>query len=1069
MIAQNLDGLIESLGSKTPAPIKAPLRTGTVFGFTGQGAQWARMGTELIAIETEFSRSIYRSERILNDLGAQWSLVEEFSRDEGSSNLNDSRFGQPASTAIQLALVDLLRSWNVLPVAVVGHSSGEIAAAYAVGAITQRMAIRAAYHRSFLAEASKARSKEMGAMMAVGLGEVDVQECIDKLTASKVVVACINSPSSTTVSGDVSAVSELKQTLDAQGVFTRLLKVDTAYHSHHMERVSADYSKRLEGFESIQIDPSTRFFSTVTADEKKDDFGAAYWVANLVSQVRFSAAVQRLCEEVDQIHLNFIEVGPHKALAGPLRQSLAPLQAEILSHSYIPTLVRAKDSRRSLMETGMNLFKAGGEVDIGVVATLGIVAFPQKPIQDLPTYHWNHSTHHWTESRLSREYRFRRHPHHDLLGSRILTSPDNQPNWRMLVSLNSLPWLKDHVVDNFIVFPAACYMTMAIEAIKQLDLDSRRNLVAKGYRLRNVSFKTALTIPRESAGIELHLTFQPSRTVDAYNFTVYSLSESESWQEACDGTISTTFETEADEVEQGREALLQRSAQVEQLQEAQSTSTKAIQQEALYAQMATKGNEYGPSFAIIDDAQIGKFQSLSNLTIPAVAANMPARFLQPHLIHPTCLDAVIQTAVPLFQQHSQPGSAMPVLISDTFVSAGITNRVGEQLQVVCKLSDVVTTSSLFSVLVFQKDSTGEPYPVLTMEKGELRNIGTSSKMSRTSENSNIFKMQWGLDARSIRPETLDSVTITLQSTQVGMSQMEKAASINSACARYIDLCVKEMKGQESTILQDHRAHLFRWMTGFVNSDAGQALINDSPVSKDALTRLTSNLGVEGEAVDRFGPSLSFILTGKVDPLSLFLEGDLLYRVYHADEYARANRYLAEYAKILTFQRPDLKILEIGAGTGGTTLQLLQLCSPDHETFCSKYTFTDISPGFFDNVRTTTLKDWQHMLTFETLDLEKDPLKQGFEEHEYDFVIAANVVHATRSLAESLGRIRRLLKPGGLLGLVEIVKTTPFASLTFGTLTGWWAGKSQVADVHRSNVLSMRRRGRRQDGKPAAVD
>lgn len=135
----------------------------------------------------------------------------------------------------------------------------------------------------------------------------------------------------------------------------------------------------------------------------------------------------------------------------------------------------------------------------------------------------------------------------------------------------------------------------------------------------------------------------------------------------------------------------------------------------------------------------------------------------------------------------------------------------------------------------------------------------------------------------------------------------------------------------------------------------------------------------------------------------------------------------------------MRILEIGAGTGGATLQLLEHCSPYGERFASEYAFTDLSSGFFEVARISTLKKWAHMLTFKTLDLEKDPIAQGFKEHGYDLILASNVVHATKSLTQSLGHMHRLLKPGGVIGLVEVVKVVPLHNMTFGLLPGWWAG------------------------------
>lgn len=1035
-----MDSLIHSLSAKDLVRSKVPNKIANAFVFTGQGAQWARMGyTLLLAEHNEFTRSISISEQLLKEFGAQWSLVEELSREQASSRLNDSTYGQPASTAVQIALVDLLKSWNVLPAAVVGHSSGEIAAAYAAGAISHKAAMLASYHRSFLAEKSKQRTTQRGAMMAVGLGQEDAERYIAKLENPGITVACINSPSSVTVSGDANGISDMKEALDADEIFNRRLKIDTAYHSHHMRLVSSDYLHQLEGLKTSSTDPLIRYFSSVTGQEKFDTFGGSYWVDNLVSPVRFSAALQSLYHELKHASINIIEIGPHSALSGPIKQTLAGFQTEGSSYNYIPTLLRGENSVKSLMNTGSSLFRSGGDLNMKAVASLSVSNSSSPAVlRDLPSYHWNHTTTHWTESRLSREYRCRKHPSHDLLGSRVIASSDSQPSWRILLSTERLPWLQDHVVDNFIVFPAAGYMTMAIQALQQLDQDRRPDLRPKGYRLKNVSFKKTLTLPKDDKPVETIISLQYSDSNDSWIFTVSSMSDQGKWQDHCNGAISAVFEADLDEIEQCREVEYDQSSRVSHLESAGENCTKVISHEDLYAQMAATGNQYGPTFAINNEVRMSGFQSLNELVVPDIVTKMPGRFMQPHVIHPTTLDGIIQSCLPVFQQYAIKGSVMPILISDMFISTGIANKPGSQLQVVCDLSDVFAHSTSFSTAVFHTGESGEPQCVLTMDKGEIRVVG-EAQASHTVNNDNVFKMEWGLDSSSITAEILESAVVSLQSDEVGISQAEKVNLTSIACARYIDWAVREMHDRGLAVKDDHRVNWWRLLEKFANSEAGKSLIQQSPETKDELDKLTSKLGVEGEAVARIGPELIPLLTGQTDPLTHFLKDDLLFRVYHSDESARPNQYMADYVKMLTFQRRDLRILEIGAGTGGTTFRILQSCTPNGDDFCSEYMYTDISSGFFEAVRTTRLKDWAHLLTFQTLDLEKDAVEQGFKEHSYDLVIAANVVHATRSLAKSLHTIHKLLKPGGVLGLVELTRTTPYINMTFGSIPGWWAG------------------------------
>ncbi|RYP61834.1 hypothetical protein DL770_009703 [Monosporascus sp. CRB-9-2] len=1041
ILATNISSLINALCVQECNPAKAPAQVASVFVFTGQGASYAQMGYTMLSTHTEFSRSIQRSDQVLRSLGAPWSLVEELSRDQTASRLNDSRFGQPASTAIQVALVDLMRSWSVHPTAVIGHSSGEIAAAYAAGALTHDNAIRAAYHRSFLAEAAKKVASQSGAMMAVGIGEEEAKDYISKLNSSKAVVACVNSPSSTTISGDYPAVWELKETLEKKGIFARLLKVDTAYHSHHMEAVGGEYMDRLAGLEASSLQGgSVRFFSTVTEQEETEGFGASYWVKNLVSKVRFSGAIQQLARELgSQASLNFIELGPHKALAGPVRQSLAPLHGDSFSYNYIPTLVRGENDVRALMETGSALFKAGSDVNTSVVASLGISTPSPRMVKDLPPYHWNHTTLHWEESRLSREYRHRRHPHHDLLGSRILTSPDSEPSWRTYLGVDSLPWLKHHSVNGFVVFPGAGYITMAVEAMKQLNDVRHPDAEVEGYRLKNVAFNKALLLSADSRRVEVVLNFrQSSLNDDTYHFSVFSVSDQGNWLKNCDGTISAVLKAGTEENDQCREADIRLHAHLDNLKNAQETCTECVDHNALYAGLGSRGNQFGPTFSNVNSARVANSKSLATVTIPDIAACMPGKFMQPHIIHPTLYDALIHTCVYQFKKQASPGSAMLTFYGETYISADITSQPGEQLQVVSDTFDTFSHSTNYNLVAFQEDVSGNPRPVLTVTKGEVRIIAASDDSTSVSEN-NIFKLEWGLDVRSVTPDVLECIATPLQCDEAGLSQADKLGALHAACARYIDWSIRDIKERGLTIPNDHRSNLFQWMVDYIKSSAGQAMLKSSPETEEEILRQLSGLGVEGELITRFGPKMTSMLIGETDALALFLEDNLLYRVYHTDDSGRGNGYLSEYAKKLTFQNSSLRILELGAGTGSATAQLLRSCSPSGEPFCEEYMYTDISSGFFETARTTIVKDWAHLLTFRTLDLEHDPVEQGFEEHAYDFILASNVVHATKSLKKTLGNIHRLLKPGGVLGLVELIKETPYHNMTFGLLSGWWLG------------------------------
>jgi acyl transferase domain-containing protein len=277
---------------KTEDPVVA-------FIFTGQGAQTFQMGAGLQKYK-QFAEAIQAAEELLVTLGATWSLTEELNRDKLESRINDAEISQPACTAIQLALVILLKSWGIYPGAVLGHSSGEIAAGFTAGLVSFEAAIAIAYFRGIAAKQITADKGVDGAMLAVG---TSAQEARKLLQGSKgyAVIAAVNSPNSVTISGDVDTIQHIHQQAEQQGLFVRRLKVAVAYHSRHMERAAASYLASITPHCSAKSKPidqqptAPRFISSVTGPgETADPSLASYWVKNLVQPVQFLQAVEIL-------------------------------------------------------------------------------------------------------------------------------------------------------------------------------------------------------------------------------------------------------------------------------------------------------------------------------------------------------------------------------------------------------------------------------------------------------------------------------------------------------------------------------------------------------------------------------------------------------------------------------------------------------------------------------------------------------------------------------------------------------------------------------------------------------
>lgn len=1033
---------------------KASLDFRVTFVFTGQGAQWHAMGRELITSCSQFRDSLSKSGSILKGLGASWSLIDELLLDECKSRVHQSWLAQPASTALQIAFVDLLESIGIQPQTVLGHSSGEIAAAYAGGILSQEAAIQVSFHRSFVSKNQDKPTFSKGAMLAVGLSEEKVLEYIVKLGYDDICVACVNSPSSTTISGNKASIDSLHHKLQGSSVFTRKLNVDMAYHSHHMQEFSTEYLHQLDGLDVKSLRKSIRFISTVTASPKNSGFGPQYWVENLVSKVRFSDAILKTVHleqgfdrsSAGHVKQIMIEIGPHAALLGPIRQTV---EANIgaFEYSYVPVLVRDTCALTSFLGLTGKLFEHGFAVDLHMINSMNSIKSHPVVVHDLPTYSWDHSHRYWYESRLSKQHRFREHGPHDLLGTRIASSTSLEPRWRHFISIESLPWLQEHVVDDLIVFPGAAYMCMAIEAASQLFIDPEQSQDFE-IELKTISFPRTLVIPQAPSKVELHISLVRTLNIREINasasreFRISAFSSDGVWNEYCGGLVVVHrvgplaighISHPESKTGHGRESVLN-AFEADQ-------KTKLNPQD-LYRDMKSNGNYYGPCFAAIKEAHMyEKSRLFTRVDIPEVAQLMPAQHLKPHIIHPTTLDALIQSTLPLYTANNGPGSVMPTAIESFRISSAIDRSPCKQLHAETTLRPFGPATAKADIVVFGQHVSAEP--VIQFSAIELRGFARKSRAVSTLVQSRAigYRMKWETDPDFLSPSIFSSSNSVAAAAAI--SPQTKVKMLNRAAMIYIERSLTELDRWFQKPSKPHLNRLKDWMECHQKIVRNKCLVRGvETLEDDSLLEQMQHYGVEGQMLSRVGTGLTSILMGSTEPLSLMLENDLLYKFYANDSCTRCYTHMSQYLKYLCFKNPRMKILEIGAGTGSATVHILPaLCSAKGTAQLSHYDFTDISSGFFDKAR-DLLAEWGSSITFKTLDVSQDPVSQGFKIHSYDLIVASNVVHATSSVEKSLANLHRLLKPQGKLVLIELTQSQLFLDLIFGTLPGWWLGKSR---------------------------
>ena len=512
-ICDKIDTKVEEKKSGSVAAIATkPITKGCkVLGvFTGQGAQWATMGQELIMASKFAEMVIDELEQSLAELPVadrpKWSLKGEIVASAATSRLSDSAFSQPLCTAVQIVLVDVLRHAGIVFDTVVGHSSGEIAAAYTAGFINARDAVRIAYYRGLYTNLACGNDGNTGAMLAAGTTLEDATDlCELPRFTGKVVVAACNSSASVTLSGDKNAIDHVQLVLEDESKFARMLKVDTAYHSHHMKPCSDPYTQSLKACDiKVQVPLSScRWYSSVyggTRMEVCEELKHAYWKDNMVKPVLFAQAVKHAITDGGAPSIA-LEVGPHPALKGPASLTIEEVLGSMIPYSG--TLSRGNNDIVALSDALGLVWNYFGSSVIdftrynALFERSGKTDKPQL-LKGLPAYTWDHERIYWNESRASRLQRSRGGPSHELLGVRNPDDVEGQYHWRNYIRPGEMPWIRGHQIQGQTLFPAAGFAAMAFEASKVLAPTTEVQLI----EIQDFSIHRAMAFYNEVTGVE---------------------------------------------------------------------------------------------------------------------------------------------------------------------------------------------------------------------------------------------------------------------------------------------------------------------------------------------------------------------------------------------------------------------------------------------------------------------------------------------------------------------------------------------------------------------------------------
>ncbi|HEU4770057.1 MAG TPA: polyketide synthase dehydratase domain-containing protein, partial [Pyrinomonadaceae bacterium] len=771
---------------------------------------------------------------------------------------------------------------------------------------------------------------------------------------------------------------------------------------------------------------SIPFFSTVTRTfVRGEDLNASYWVRNARQTVWFAEAIETLSRE----HRVFLEIAPHASLTPDIE---ACLKSSNESAKAIPTLRRDNDERSMLMRS------------LGALYTLGYAIGWQHLYRTrgrqvrLPSYPWQRKRY-WIQSneRPSTQLPARSHAQslHPLLGSRLKTPICT---FESQLSIESLRQLNHHSIDGHVIFPAACYIEMALAAAHEY-------FGPGSHSIGDFIFHGPLILSSVPRTVQLTLT--PDSVVQ-----IHSLDENEAWTLHAAGNISKTRIRENSSVDDVR-----------------GNFDDEVSIEEFGRRLSNYGFETADEIRGLQRLWQKNGEALAQLRLPS---ELVAR-LHDYRVHPFLLDTALQTllaALPedgeddgddvflstgleRFAFHTSPGAE--VWSHVTVLPYETSNRDHRTVNVRLYNSEGVVVSEIESLwlrrvarraLKTEDRSLSEYFYEIQWQPKQLRrhddvSANLSLNVAELAQHLAPWSKQaiekFGLkDYRRVEPEVdaLCSMYVVEALRELGLKNLRAALDIDALGVlprhhRLLNRMIEILCEDGILIRTGDRFELGQLPIGDAASK-WQALVNEHPAYKAELTLL-----------GRCGESLAKILTGHSDSLELLFPGgsfEEAEHLYEASPFAQTFNSMVEQAIRLALTKladgETVRVLEIGAGTGGTSAYVLPLL-PSGQT---KYVFTDVSNLFLYKAR-QKFNDYT-FIDYKLLDIEGDPKEQGFDDHQFDIVIASNVLHATSDLRTALNNARRLMAPDALLLLLEATGKQRLVDFTFGLTDGWWEFK-----------------------------
>ena len=1001
------------------------------FVFSGMGPQWWGMGRQLLREERVFRAAIEKCDAALRAC-SPWSLLDQFSAAEADSRMANPDFAQVSNFAIQAALAELWASWGITPGAVIGHSGGAMAAAYVAGVYSLEDAIRLTYHRSRL----QGQPTNEGRMLAVGAPWAEIESLV-KQHADRVSLAAVNGPSAITLAGDGEALERIFSALEQRQVFVRFLPVTIAYHSPAMDKIRDEFLASVADLHGrkaripLMSDSTAQWLDGPECD-------AAYWWRAIRQPVLFANGITQLLENEVR---TFVEVSPHPVLSASIVDCMGAASVTGLT---VPSIRRKEDERSVLLRSLGALYAAGYSPNWSGVQREGgeFVKLPGHPWQR--ERHWFGAT-----AKPNGQSHLLEAPagSHPTLGVRSRAA---RPTWESRIGAGSTEYLKEHFVQGSIVFPGAGYVDMALAARAAFD-------GAPGAQLRDVEFNRPLVFSADRA-----TTVQLALDEDG-RFEVFSSAQDDAalWIAHAKG-FTAPFTGQEERVD---------------LEALRHQHPRRVPAEDFYAKMAERNLVYGPAFRGIETLWTGHREALGFVHVPGLD-------VEGYMIHPGLLDSAFQVMAAAVDSDPTLALDRRLFLPVGVKSARLYSKPGGRFWAVAKLTNIGDSTVSTNVRIFSEDGrVCADIRDLTVRLLEANVPGAKETVDQW-----LYDYRWEPKPRARKSPPLEtpvSALAAFPSAEVLADWNRRATENSASCGwqRYYDRAESRLNslavaytfaafvGPDGALhprliaaakSDDWRARLAQRLLagleaeGFVRHSAGDWQLTGKRPDRliaelrEEIVRDYPNHSLDVELLDRCGPHIADVVDGATDGREVLFGRDgfeFLERFYKGSaSNAFYNSLAAETAAGLVAASPDgrsLKILEVGAGTGGATSHTL----PKLDAARTSYTFTDVSPLFLERARAKF--SGHPSLTAKVFDVARDPAAQGFQPGSFDIVIAANVIHATPRLDVTVRHLVDLLAPGGVLLLVEITRPPFWLETIFGLTEGWWKFEDRDRRPHHA--------------------